>query len=177
MKLFLRLFVFTLLIGAGIWLWLYFYPSPEEAIRRQLKRLGEAASFDGSESMIARGVAAQNIAGFFGPEVRMNIEPRGLFEEETTRQDISQRVMFFRSLPGIRSFKVQILDPVITMAADKKNAVVEVTVNAESAGERHLFVQELKLTFKEIEGKWLISGVETVRTLNLAPTQFFFARA
>lgn len=177
MKTLLRLLVLAGLLGAGIWLWLHFHPSPEQAIRRQLKQLGQAASFDSSEGLLARGLAVQNVAGFFGPEIHMVIEPRGLFEAETSREDLAQRVALFRSLPGIRSFKVQILDPVITLSPDKKSAVVELTVNAETAGERHLFIQELKLTLKEIEGEWLIVGVETVRTLNQSPAPFYLVRA
>lgn len=166
MKLFLRVFVYAALLGVGIWLWLHFHPSPEEAIRRQLNQLAETASFEGSESLVATGIAASKFASFFGPEVRMNIEPRGVFEEETTRQEITQVVGAFRKLGGIRSLQVKFFDPIITLGANNENAVVEVTVNAETAGERHLIVQELKLTMKLVDKKWLIVRVETVKTLN-----------
>jgi hypothetical protein len=166
MKLFLRVFVFGGLIGAGIWLWIHFHPSPEEAIRRQLNQLAEAASFQGPEGLVATGVAASKFASFFAAEVRMNIEPRGVFEEETTRADIAQFVGYLRAKAGIRSLKVKFFDPVITLAGNNENAVVEVTVNAESGGERHLIVQELKLTLKLVDKQWLIARVETVKTLN-----------
>jgi hypothetical protein len=169
MKTFVRVFVFGSLLAAGIWLWVYFHPSPQEAIRRQLAGLAKSASFDGPQGMVAHTVDAQKFAGYFGPNVRMTIEPRGFFEEETTRQEISQFALGFRSRSGIRSLRVQVLDPVITLGTNNKSAIVEVTINAESGGERHLLVQEIKLTMKEIEGKWLIVGVETVRTLNRGP--------
>ncbi len=166
MKLFLRVFVFGGLIGAGVWLWIHFHPSPEEAIRRQLNELAEAASFQGPEGLVATGVAASKFASFFAAEVRMNIEPRGFFEEETTRADIAQFCAALRAKAGIRSLKVKFFDPVVTLAGNRESAVVEVTVNAESAGERHLIVQELKLTLKLVDKKWLIARVETVKTLN-----------
>jgi hypothetical protein len=165
-------FLFAALIAAGLWLWFHFNPSPEQAIRRQLAGLAETATFEGPQGLAATALDAQKLASFFGPDVRMNIEPRGWFEEEVTRQEISQFVAGFRSRSGVRSLRVQFLDPIITVAADRQNAVVEVTVNAESGGERHLIVQELKLTMQQVEGKWLITGVETIRTLNQAPPQF-----
>lgn len=171
MKLFVRVFVFTGLIGAGIWLWLHFHPSPEEAIRRQLDQFAEAASFQGPEGMVATVAAANKFASFFGPEVRMNIEPRGFFEEETTRSEIAQFVGAVRTRGGIRSLQVKLFDPVITLAGNNESAVVEVTVNAETAGERHLIVQELKLTMKLLDKEWRIVRVETVKTLNQAPLQ------
>ena len=166
MKLFFRVFVFAGLLGAGIWLWIHFHPSPEEAIRRQLGQLAEAASFQGPEGLVATGIAASKFASFFAAEVRMNIEPRGYFEEEATRADIAQFAGFLRAKAGIRSLKVQIFDPVVTLAGNNENAVVEVTVNAESGGEHHLIVQELKLTMKLVDKQWLIARVETVKTLN-----------
>lgn len=166
MKLFLRVFVFAGLIGTGVWLWLYFHPSPQEAIRRQLDQLAAAACFEGPEGLVATGVAASKFASFFAEEVRMNIEPRGFFEEEAARSDIAQFCAALRTRAGIRSLQVKFFDPVITLGTNNESAVVEVTVNAETAGERHLIVQELKLTMKQVDKKWLIVRVETVRTLN-----------
>lgn len=171
MKWIIRAVVLSLLIGVGVWLWMHFHPSPQEAIRRQLAGLAEAASFKSPEGMVAGVAAANKFAGFFARDVQMSIEPRGLFEEETTRQEIAQLVAGFRTRAGIRSFEVKLLDPVITLGANGDSAVVEVTANAETAGERHLIVQELKLTLKLVEKDWLIVRVETVRTLNQAPSQ------
>lgn len=171
MKWLIRVVVFSVLIGAGIWLWMHFHPSPQEAIRRQLAGLAEAASFQGSEGLVSSVAAANKFAGFFAKEVRMNIEPRGFFEEETTRQEIAELVTALRARGGIRSLQVKIFDPVITMGANNESAVVELTVNAETAGERHLIVQELKFTMKLVDKDWLIVRVETVRTLNQAPRQ------
>jgi hypothetical protein len=59
-----------------------------------------------------------------------------------------------------------VLDPVITLGADNKSAIVELTIHAETAGERHLIVQEMKFTMKEVDEEWYIFRAETVRTLN-----------
>ncbi|MGC3959791.1 MAG: hypothetical protein QM813_18265 [Verrucomicrobiota bacterium] len=166
MKLIVRVFVFAGLVGTGIWLWLYFHPSPQEAIRRQLDQLAAAACFDGPENVVVTGVAASKVASFFANEVRMNIEPRGFFEEDATRSDIAQFCAALRARAGIRSLQVKFFDPIITLSTNNESAEVELTVNAETAGERHLLVQELKLTLKFVDKKWLIVRVETVKTLN-----------
>lgn len=171
MKWIIRVVVFGTLIGAGIGLWIHFHPSPEEAIRRQLAQLAEAASFKGPEGMIAGVAAANKFASFFAKEVQMNIEPRGFFEEQTTRQDIAQFVAAFRTRAGIRSLNLKIFDPVITLESARDSAIVELTVNAETAGERHLIVQELKFTMKLVDKEWLIVRVDTIKTLNQAPRQ------
>jgi len=170
MKIVFRLVVLAVLIGLGVWLWNYLNPTPQEAIRRQLAQLAEATSFEKNEGLVPRAAAAQKVASFFAAHVMMNIEPRGIFGEDVARAEIAERVFQLRSIPDIESFKVKILDPVITLGADQKSAIVELTIHAETEGERHLIVQEGKFTMKEVDGEWFIVRVETVRTLNRAPT-------
>jgi hypothetical protein len=167
------------LVGLGIWVWRYFNPAPEEAIRRHLHKLAEVASFESGEGLVARAVAAQQIGGFFGPDIFFNVEPRGLLPETRTREDFVSNVGLLRSSQYLRSLRLKVLDPVITLGADRKSAIAELTLHAESPGERHLLVQEMKFTMKEVEGAWLIVRVETVRTLNQrsAPPDRQLARA
>ena len=47
---------------------------------------------------------------------------------------------------------------------------MELTLRAESAGDQYLVVQEMKFTLRKVDGEWLILRVETVKTLNRAPT-------
>lgn len=169
MKIAFRISVLAVLIGLGVWLWIYLHPTPQEAIRRQLASMAEAVSFEKGEGLVTRAVSAQKIASFFAAQVIMNIEPQGIFGEEVARAEIAERAFQLRSFPDIDSFKVKILDPVITLGADEKSAIVELTVHAETAGERHLIVQEMKFTMKEVDDEWFIVRVETVRTLNRAP--------
>lgn len=169
MKWTLRIVLLALLISLGAWSWFYLHPSPQEAIRRQLNGLAEAASFEAGEGLIGCASASQRVAGYFTTEVTMNIEPRGIFPEQFSRVEIAEQALFLRMQKGIRSFKVKILDPVITMGADNKSAIVEVTLHAETEGEKHLIVQEMKFMMRAVEEDWLILRMETVRTLNRAP--------
>lgn len=163
-----RILLLVIVIGLGGWLWIYLNPSPEEAIRRQLKGLAAAASFEAGEGMIARAAGAQKLAGFFAAEVSLNMEPREYFPEQISRAEIAQQALYLRSQKEIHSFKVKILDPVITVGLDQKAAIVELTLHAETEGEKHLIVQEMKIMMRAVEDDWVIVRMETVRTLNRA---------
>jgi hypothetical protein len=171
MKIAIRVLLLAAIIGGGVWLWMYFHPSPEEAIRRRLADVAQEVSFKSDEGMVAKAVHAQKLAGYFAREVSLMIDlPEISSHEGMSRDEISKFTLALRSTPYFRSLKVQCLDPVITLGADKKSAIVELTIRAETAGDKYLVVQEMKFTMKEVEGEWLILRVETVKTLNRAPT-------
>jgi hypothetical protein len=54
----------------------------------------------------------------------------------------------------------------VTVAPDKQTATADVTVEAKVAGESDLFIQEAKFSFQKSQREWLISRVETVRTVS-----------
>ena len=164
MKLALRIIFLSIGIGLCVWLWIYFHPTPLEAIRRRLANLAKAASFEKTQGNIAAAVNAEEFAEFFGHEVALNMEPRVLFPDSVERSEISK--MGFRMRTTFSSLDVKLLDPIITVGADSKSAIVELTINAGTPTDRHLLVQEVKFTMKEVDGKWLIIRVETIRTLN-----------
>ena len=62
--------------------------------------------------------------------------------------------------------KVEFPDVNVTVGPDKLSAVADVAVKVQAAGEKDFYVQEMKLTFQKIGGDWLITRVETVRTLS-----------
>jgi hypothetical protein len=171
MKIAFRVLLVVALVGGGVWLWMHFHPSPEEAIRRRLTDLAEGVSFKGDEGMVAKAMRAEKLASYFARDVSLTIDlPEISSHESMSRDEISKFALALRSTPYFRSLKVQCLDPVITLGADQKSASVQLTIRAETAGDKYLVVQEMKFTMKEVEGEWLILRVETVKTLNRAPT-------
>lgn len=168
MKLAIRLVLLAIAIALCVWLWIYLHPTPQEAIRRQLVALGKSATLEKREGNIAAGLRADEFSGFFGREVALNMEPRALFPDSVDRAEIARVMLTIRTT--YRSLDVNILDPVITVGADKKSAIVELTVNVAGDGDRHLLVQEMKFTMKQVDGNWQIIRVETVKTLNRAPS-------
>jgi len=169
MKLALRIILVVVVAVLGVWLWRYFHPTPQDAIRRRLADVARAASYTEPGGLIARAVKAQELAGYFAPEVAVRIDLPNLSRHEAgSRDEIMRDAMVLRTM--FRSFKVQLLDPNITVGADQMSASVDLTLRAETAGDKYLVVQEIKFTLRQVNGEWIIIRVETVRTLNRAPT-------
>jgi hypothetical protein len=169
-KIALRVILALLVVALGVWLWRYFHPSPQEAIRRRLADVARAASYTEPGGMIARAAKAQKLAGYFAPEVSIVVDLPGQSRHEAaSRDEIMRSAIGMRN--AFRSFKVQLLDPNITVGGDQKSASVDLTLRVETPGDQYLIVQEIKCTLRQLDGEWIILRVETVKTLNRAPTR------
>ena len=80
------------------------------------------------------------------------------------REEITQAALIGRSRAG--GLQVKFPDINITVAPDKQSAVADLTVEANISGEHDSMVQEMKFTLQKTDGQWLITRVETVRTLS-----------
>lgn len=168
MKLALRITLVLLVVALGLWVWRYFHPSPQEAIRRRLADVARAASYTEPGGMIARAAKAQKLAGYFATEVSILIDLPGQSRHEAaSRDEIMRSAIGTRNV--FRSFKVQLLDPNITVGGDQKSAIVDLTLRVETPGDQYLIVQEIKCTLRQVDGEWIIVRVDTVKTLNRAP--------
>jgi hypothetical protein len=171
MKTVFRLVLFAALLALGAWLWFVLFPDPERVIRQRLTELARTASFSSNEGNLARLAGAQNLAGFFATNVEINIDVPGRIQHRLLgRDEIQQAALGARS--ALSGLKVQFPDIKITVAPDKQSAVADLTVEANIAGERDSVVQEMKFTFQQTEGDWLITRVETVRTLSSVTLRF-----
>ncbi len=165
MKTVFRLVLFAALLALGVWLWFVLFPSPEKVIRQRLTELARTASFSSGESNLARLAGAQNLAGFFATNVEINIDVPGRIQHRLLgRDEIQQAALGARS--ALSGLDVQFPDIKITVAPDKQSAVADLTVEANVAGQRDSIVQEMKFTFQQTDGEWLITRVETVHTLS-----------
>lgn len=165
MKIVFRLVLFAALLALGVWLWFILFPSPEKIIRQRLTELARNASFSPTEGGLARLATAQRLPGFFATNVEVNIDVPGRVQHRLLgRDEIQQAALGARS--NLSGLKVTFPDINITVAADKQSAVADITVEANIAGERDSIVQEMKFTFQQTGGKWLITRIETVRTLS-----------
>jgi hypothetical protein len=165
MKIALRFILFTALVALGVWLWFILFPSPEKVIRKRLTELARTASSSSNESDLARLAAARSVAGFFSTNVEVNIDVPGRVRHNLIgRDEITQAALVARS--GTGSLKVKFPDINVTVAPDKQSAVADLTVEAHVSGEPDPIVQEMKFTLQKIDGRWLITRVETVRTFS-----------
>jgi cytoskeletal protein RodZ len=165
MKLIVRIVLVVALAALGIWLWTVLFPNPEKVIRQRLTELARTASSSSGESDLARLAAARSLAGFFSTNVEFQVElPELARRDSMDRDEITQAAFAARSRVG--GLKVKFPDINVTVAPDKQSAVADLTVEANISGERDPMVQEMKFTLQKIDGKWLITRVETVRTIS-----------
>jgi hypothetical protein len=158
-------FVLALAVAAlGVWLWLVLFPSPEKVIAGQFEKLARAASVHPGEGSLSRLLGAQKVGNFFSTNVEINIDvPNRQQNAMMSRDDIVQAVMAAQSSGGLT---MKFPDINVMVGADKETAQADVTVEARVPGEQDMMVQEMKFTLRKIGGKWLITRVQTVRTLS-----------
>ncbi len=108
---------------------------------------------------------AENLASHFGTNVEININlPEGGQHGFLGRAEIMQSAAGMSSRLG--SLKVVFLDVTVTIGPDKQSATADLTVQAQTDTDKDFLVQEMKITFQKIEADWLITRVETIRTLS-----------
>jgi hypothetical protein len=152
------------LIAAGIWGWRVLFPGPEQVIRKRLTELARAASFRPDESPFAAWSNSQEVTTFCTSDVEITVEGPGHSPQTLNgREELLQAAAGVRSIVG--SLKVEFLDTTVTVVPGKPIGFANLTAKGTVPGDKDFLVQELKFTFKKIDGHWLISRVETVKTL------------
>lgn len=165
MKIVYRLVLLAAAATACVWLWTVLFPGPEKIIRKQLARVAEEASFQTGENPLITANRAENFASRFGTNVEININlPEHGQHDFVGRAEITQAVANMRS--SVSSLKVEFLDVNVTLGPEKQSATANLTVKAQSAYDKNFIVQEMKISFQKIGDDWLITRVETVRTLS-----------
>ena len=165
MKTVLRLVLLAALVAAGVWLWTVLFPGPQKVIRQRFAALARAVSSTGNESDLARLAAARAVAGFFAPQVELNVQLREIDRRTSIdRDEITQAIAFARSRAG--AVRVRFPDVNVTVAPDRQSAVADVTLEARLPGEADPILQEMKFTLVKTDGQWLITRAETVRVLS-----------
>lgn len=168
MKLAVRLVLLAVAVTAGFWLWTILFPSPEKIIRQRLARVAADVSFGPGQNALIAANRVEQLAGLFSTNVEVTLDVPGHSSHVlASRADILQAVAAAHQ--QLRELKVEFLDVAVAVAADKQSATAELTARAQIAGDKNFIVQELKFTFQKTGGEWLITRVETVRTLSLNP--------
>jgi hypothetical protein len=153
------------LAAAGCLCWFFLRSSPEEIIRKRLRSVAETASFTAGESTLMRLANAQKLSMFCTLDIEVTVDaPGGSQRTITGRDEILQAAGGVRS--AVKGFLVQFLDMEVEIAPDQNTAVVNLTARASIPNDRDDYIQELKLTLRKIDGEWLISKVETVKTFS-----------
>ena len=166
MKIVIRIVWLGVLTALGVWLWTMLFPSPQKIIRQRLEAVARRASFAPDEGTLARMASAESLAGYFSTNVEINLDVPGHLQHTILgRSEITQAALAARSAAS--SLNVKFLDVNVTLAPDRQSAVADFTVEAHVSGDQDLVVQEMKFTLRKISGQWLITRVETIRTLSI----------
>ena len=164
MKMIIRIVLLAALAALGVWLWMVLFPSPEKVLRKRLTELASTVSSSAGESDLTRLAAARSVAGFFAATVELNVDIPELGQHNSLdREELTQLALLARSRAV--GLHVKFPDINITVAPDKQSAVADLTVEANISGEHDSIVREMKFTLRKTDGQWLITRVETVRTL------------
>ena len=166
MKITLRLVLLIAVIAAGVWLWTVLFPGPEKIILQRLAQVADSASFSPGENPLLTAARAERLGDFFSTNVEVRLDVPGHGQQVFSgRDEIVQTAAAVRSvIPG--GLKVGLTDVTVAVAADQQSATADVTVKTQAAGEKDFNAQEVKFTLQKIAGDWLITRVETVRSLS-----------
>ncbi|MGH7950570.1 MAG: hypothetical protein ACREFE_01420 [Limisphaerales bacterium] len=165
MKTVFKFALLAALIALGVWLWFILFPSPEEIVRNHLAKIARDVSFSKSEGNLTRITRAESVSGFFSTNVEVNVNVPGRIQHRFVgRAEITQAAL--DSPTFVKGLAVKFPDVNVTLAPDEQSATADVTLEVNVAGERDPIVQELKITFQKLDGDWLITRLETVRTLS-----------
>lgn len=167
MKRVVQLLFIMALAGLAYWLWTVFFPSPEKVIRSRLTALAKTVSFDSRGGMLSQALSAEKIGDYFTTDVDIEIDVSGYGKTSLQgRDEVQQAAMAARS--RLTALKVGFVDINVKLDPDGQGAKVNLTGNANVPGEKELSAQEFNIVLKKVDGKWLISQVETVKTLSMA---------
>ncbi|HRT07741.1 MAG TPA: hypothetical protein P5038_11945 [Candidatus Paceibacterota bacterium] len=160
-----RLILLGVLGIAAFYLWRWWFPDPELEIRRRLQEVAQLASFGNNEDPLAKASNAHKLTTYFSSDATILVEGSGHPQMRISgQQELLQTAMAARQ--NLASLKVEFLDVTVALASGKQAAQVNLTARARVPGERDELIAELNFFFKKIEGDWLITRVETVRTLS-----------
>jgi hypothetical protein len=156
------------LVGAlgslGFWAWSFLFPTPEHVIRKELAELARAASIAPNEAPLTKLAKTQKLLSFFAGDAQVTVDVPGRSAQTFNgHDDLQQAAMGARSM--LNNLKIELVDVVVTVGADKQSAVANLTAAATLPGEKIPEVQELEMGFKKADRDWLITRVETVKTL------------
>ncbi|MDB6017764.1 MAG: hypothetical protein JWR19_2253 [Pedosphaera sp.] len=164
MKYFVRFLLLVVLVAIAFWAWLVLFPSPKQVIQGRLLKLAHLASFPSREGNIVRIANVEKMGNLFSDDAEAVIDVPGIESHTfTRREELMQAAIMARG--ALNGLKVDFVDTNIEVGPDQQSAIADLTLRAQVSGEKDLIVQELKFTFKKLNNAWLITHIETVKTL------------
>ena len=162
MKIAFRLVALAALGGLACWLWTIFFPSPEKVVLKKISTLAATANTSVNDSTLARAAKAGSVVSQFASDAEIALDGTGA-RTLSGRDEIREAAL--GGFANVPSLKVQFMDTTARVAADKQSAEVTCTARVSTGDSKDFGIQELRFQLKKIDGDWLITHVETVKTL------------
>jgi hypothetical protein len=146
------------------WFIIAFWPNDQKAVRRHLEKAAHWASFNRTESALARVSVAGKLAAMCTADVAFNLS--GLSSDIGSihgRDQLREVIIATRSV--LTSLTVRLYDLQIQITPDRTHSTVLLTAIADVNGERNANVQELRFSLEREPDGWRIAQIETVKAL------------
>lgn len=164
MKLVTRLVLLAALAGLGYWLWTLFFPNPEKVVLARVARLAAVATIKPSDGALTRANKVSDLIGFFATDAEIHFETMGQSVRTLTgREEI--REVAAGGFASANSLSVQFQDATARVGADQRTAVVNCTARVSAGDKTDFGLQELRISLQWVDSHWLVTRMETVRTL------------
>jgi hypothetical protein len=160
-----RLIFLAAAVALGCWLWTVFFPGPEKLVLRKIASLATIATIKANDSNIIRVGKAANLVGYFSPDAQITVDAADLPVRSLSGRD-EIREFALAGFTHLASVKVEFLDVTTRLGADQQTADVTCTARVYGGASKDFGVQELHFQLKKIDGEWLITRAETVKTLS-----------
>lgn len=164
MKIAFRLVLLAAVAALGFWLWVVFFPSPEKLVRQQISSLATTATVGASDSNLVRVGKAQKLASLFAADAQVILDVTGQAARTLSGRD-EIRETALGGFVSLTALNVQFLDVTVRLGADQLTAEVSCTVRVTTGDSQDFGVQEMHFQLRKIDGTWLITRAETVKTL------------
>ena len=150
-------------ISSGLGLYRFLVPTPERIIRQRLNEVARLASFAPNEGALAKAFNAQKLSTRCTSDVELVVTTPGHQQIVNGRDELL--ALALRARNSFSSLTLEFPDILIVVASDKQSAVADLTARTKLGGEKEFDVREFRCALKKIDGEWLISRVESSRTL------------
>ena len=165
MKIAFRIFMAAVVAGLGFWLWLILFPSPEKQVLKKISNLAETATFRADDGSFVSAGKVSNLIGYFSTDAQIIMDVSGVGHGSLNGRD-EIRETAAGTFMRMKSLDVKFLDAQAKIGVDKQSAEVNCTAEVRAGENKDLGVQELRFELRKIDGNWLITRVESVKTLN-----------
>ena len=164
MKIAFRIALLAAAAALGFWLWSIFFPSPEKVVLKKIAGLADTATFSASDGNISRATKVSNLIGYFATDAEISFDVAGYpVRTLSGRDEIMEAAR--AGFASLTTLQVQFLDVTARIGPDQQTAEASCTAKVNAGDKRDFGVQEMRFQLKKSDGDWLITKVETVKTL------------